>query len=78
MDLRSEFETAWKGGESHDALLELVHGHMARGMSAQDAYHMLHKLWQECGFDDADEPCSRQDQLEYVLEKLWYECPIAK
>jgi hypothetical protein len=78
MDLRSEFEKAWRAGEPHDVLLDLAHAHIARGMSVQDAYRTLEKLWQECGYDNTDECCSLQDNVEYVMEKLWYEQPLTK
>ena len=29
-------------------------------------------------FDDAESPGAMQDNLEYVLEKLWYQCPAPK
>jgi hypothetical protein len=38
MSLKNEFVQAWKASEDHNALLELVHRHQARGISAQDAY----------------------------------------
>ena len=78
MNLKNDFETTWKAGADHDALLELVHRHQAQGLSAQEAYRMLHQLWLECGFNDAERSDPLQDNLEYVLEKIWYECPAAK
>jgi hypothetical protein len=78
MDLRSEFEKAWRAGEPYDALLAIAHAHIVGGTPVLDAYQRLHELWQECGYDSADESCPLQDNVEYVMEKLWYEQPIAK
>jgi hypothetical protein len=73
MNLRGEFETAWKAGNDHDSLVELVHRHQQQGLAAREAYWILHKLWLDCGFDDSDRPSALQNELEYILEKLWYE-----
>jgi hypothetical protein len=75
MDLRNEFLAALKGGADHDALLDLVHRHQARGLGPQQAYQVLQDLWLEFGFDRAEEGSNRQENLEYVMEKIWYECP---
>jgi hypothetical protein len=78
MNLRSDFEAAWKAGEGHDTLLELVRRHKTQGLPVQEAYQILLQLWLECGFNDAEQSSALQDNLEYVLEKLWYECPATK
>lgn len=78
MNLRGEFETAWKAGLGHDSLLELVRRHQQQGVAVQQAYRILHQLWLDCGFDDSDRASALQDNLEYVLEKLWYEQPATK
>ena len=77
MSLKNEFVAAWKAGTGDHALLELVHRFQAQGMSARDAYWALHELWVESGFNDSVESSPLQDNLEYVLERLWYECPAA-
>ena len=73
MNLRTGFETAWRAGKDHDTLLELVHREQHEGLPAQEAYRVLHELWLECGFDDVEEASPLQDNLEYVMEKIWYE-----
>jgi hypothetical protein len=75
MNLRSEFETAWKAGNDHDSLLGLVHRHQQQGLTAREAYSLLHELWLDNGFDDSDGANDLRDNLEYVLEKIWYEQP---
>ena len=75
MPLKAELLVALRAGQDHDALLDLVHHHQTRGLSPQDAYQVLQQLWLELGFDRAEEENSLQDNLEYVMEKVWYECP---
>ena len=75
MTLRDEFLNALRSGAGHDALLDLVHRHQAKGMSPQEAYRVLQQIWQESGFDGAEGGGTLQDNLEYVMEKVWYECP---
>ncbi len=77
MNFKSEFQTALGEGKDHDALLELVNRYQAEGLSSQEAYQVLHQLWLECGFNDVEQPSALQDNLEFVLEKVWYECPAA-
>jgi len=75
MNLKDEFLTALRGGEDYDVLLELVHRHQGQGLSPQKAYAILHQIWLEFGFDKVEEGSRLQDDLEYVMEKIWYECP---
>ena len=78
MNLRDEFLTALRSGEEDDALLELVHRHQTQGLSPQEAYALLHQIWLEFGFNKVEEGSRLQDDLEYVMEKIWYECPAPK
>ncbi|HTU91992.1 MAG TPA: hypothetical protein VMF69_18055 [Gemmataceae bacterium] len=78
MNLKDEFLTALHNEEGHDALLELVHRHQAQGLPPQAAYEILQQIWLAFGFDKAEEGSRLQDDLEYVMEKIWYECPAAE
>lgn len=78
MNLKEEFLTALRDGEDYDALLELVHRYQAQGLPPQEAYAILHQTWLEFGFDKIEEGSRLQDDLEYVMEKIWYECPAAE
>ncbi|MBV9558460.1 MAG: hypothetical protein JO254_15430 [Pseudolabrys sp.] len=76
MNLRGEFEKAWRAGNDYDSLLMLVHELQRRnGMSATEAYSVLQQLWLDNGFNDSPDANPLQDRLEYVMEKLWYEQP---
>jgi hypothetical protein len=73
MNLETDFRAAWKAGTDAEALLELVRRHRAKGLSGQDAYDALERLWLENGYDRGEEPpTALQHNLEHVLEKTWY------
>jgi hypothetical protein len=79
MELKDQFLAALRGGESHDRLLALVHRHQgAGGVTPQKAYDLLEQIWLDFGFNDSDEESELRDNLEYVLEKVWYECPAGE
>lgn len=78
MNLKDEFLSALRGEEDYDALVDLVHRHQAQGLSPQEAYAILHRIWLEFGFDKAEDDSRLQGDLEYVMEKIWYECPAAE
>jgi hypothetical protein len=77
MNLKDEFLAALHRGDDQDTLLDLVHRHEDRGLSASEAYQLLQQLWLDFGFNKIEEGSSLQDNLEYVLEKIWYECPAS-
>jgi len=78
MNLRGEFEAAWKAGDEFESLLALVHRYQKQGLAATEAYGILEQLWLDNGFDDCEHTTPLQDKLEYVLEKIWYEQPATK
>ena len=78
MNLRGEFETAWRAGDDYDSLLALVDRHERQGLAVTEAYGILQQLWLDNGFDNCDGSGPLQDKLEFVLEKLWYEQPATK
>ncbi|MBI1831223.1 MAG: hypothetical protein HYR84_07225 [Planctomycetes bacterium] len=78
MSLRGEFEAAWKAGDDHGSLLALVHRHQQQRLPATEAYAILQRLWRENRFDDCHDANALQDNLEYVLERNWYEQPATK
>jgi hypothetical protein len=77
MDLNKQVLAALSSGMDHDSLLDLVHGFIARGMTPRDAYDGLQDIWLGFGYDASDEESESRDNLEYVMEKVWYECPSA-
>ncbi|MGH7171231.1 MAG: hypothetical protein ACRELF_01250 [Gemmataceae bacterium] len=67
--------TALRAGKDYHALMELVRRYQMQGLSLDAAYGSLHQIWLEFGFDKVEEGSRLQDDLEYVMEKIWYECP---
>jgi hypothetical protein len=75
MALNQEFLAGLQNGMDHDSLLDMVHRYQRRGMSPREAYDTLQQIWLDFGFDKIEEGSGLQDNLEYVMEKTWYECP---
>ncbi len=71
MTFKQEFVTALKQGLDPQALVNLA---LARHSDPQKAYEALEDIWRELGFD-TKEGAPGQDDLEYVMEKLWYSSP---
>jgi len=79
MNLRGEFESAWRAGGDYDSLLTLVHRYQQQhAVTSTEAYATLQQLWLDNGFDDGTYETPLQDKLEYGVEKLWYEQPTTK
>ena len=72
MDFKSEFVTALQAGQDYDALLALCRRHELQGLSPSAAYHLLEQIWLEHGFDEKREDTPFQDNLEAVMERMWY------
>lgn len=77
MDFKSDFLTALRAGEDYDALMELVRRHHSQGLSINAAYEALEQIWLEHGFNEGGEGGAFQDNLEAVMEKVWYGYTIA-
>ena len=75
MDLGQEIDRALRCGKGYDFLLELVRQYQARGLSAQASYDALEQLWRDSGFDEPGTGTQARDDLESVMEKIWFECP---
>jgi hypothetical protein len=73
MPLKDEFLKALRAGQDHQALLALVHRHQAQGMAPRDSYNVLEEIWQELGFADTEEGGSLRDELEFVMERVWFQ-----
>ncbi len=72
MHFKHDFLTALHAGEDYHALMALVRRHRAQGLSVDTAYEALHQIWLEHGFDKEGEGSALKDNLEAVMEKVWY------
>jgi hypothetical protein len=71
MTFKEEFLIAFDRGLNGEELLNLA---QSRKLDAREAYKIVEQIWLELGFDSKEgEP--RQENLEFVMEKLWYSSP---
>ena len=73
MTLKQEFLAALRSGEGHEALLKLVGSHQARGLAPEDTYKVLEGIWLEFGFDNSAEDSPLRNNLEFVMERNWFQ-----
>lgn len=72
MSFKQEILAALQSGPDHRTLLEIVQRHHMSGLTREQAYEQLEEIWRNFGFHEKDEPSALQDELEYVLERVWY------
>jgi hypothetical protein len=77
MDFRNEFLGALRAGKTDEDLLKIVRAHQAHLSNLREVYDVLQDIWMELGFDEHSDGSALQNTLEYVMEKIWYECPAA-
>jgi hypothetical protein len=72
MNFRQEFLAALQSGEGHRALLEIVRRHHGEDETGKEAYEVLEQIWRDFGFDEKEGSSPLRDELEYVMERVWY------
>ena len=78
MDFKQKFLTALRAGKDDKDLLGIVRESQTKSFTMREAYDALQEIWIELGFDERSDGGSLQDRLEYVMEKVWYECPVGE
>jgi hypothetical protein len=73
MDLKQEFLAALESDMKHEYLLDLVRRHQGQGLTRDQSYQALEEIWLEHGFNDSVEESPMRNNLEYVMEKIWYQ-----
>jgi hypothetical protein len=73
-EFKSQIREALESGATYDSLREVLKQYYDLGCSKSEAYETLQQLWLEYGYDDDehDQPDPRRDELEYLLERVWY------
>ena len=52
--------------------MEIVGRHYGGKEIGREAYESLEHLWRELGFQESDQESPLRDDLEYVMERVWY------
>ena len=73
MDLKHEFLSALQSGGNHESLLELVRRSFGRGLTQEQAYNMLQEIWLEYGYDESTVDSPLRENLEFVMETIWFQ-----
>jgi hypothetical protein len=73
MSLKQEFLAALQAHEDFHALLALVRRHQAQAIKPRESYDVLHEIWVDFGFDESEEESPLRNDLEYVMEKVWFQ-----
>jgi hypothetical protein len=72
MSFKQEFVTALQSGKEHQDLLEVVRRHYGDKEAGSEAYDALEEIWRDLGFQESDQDSPIRDELEYVMERVWY------
>jgi hypothetical protein len=77
MRFKDQFLTAIRTGKSDEELLRIVRDYQGQSSDVREVYSVLEEIWLQLGFDERSDGGTLQGSLEYVMEKIWYECPAA-
>jgi hypothetical protein len=75
MTFKQEFLEALESGRKHDSLLELIRKRQPQFANKQQIYDTLQEVWLDLGFDEKTDASPVRDELEFVMEQVWYQCP---
>lgn len=78
MDFKILFLEALQSGMDDEALLKMAHKSETKSLHLKDIYDLMQRIWVDFGFNDRTDGGELQDRLEYVMEKIWYECPATE
>ena len=73
MSLKDQFTRALNAQATHESLLKLVEKYQQQGLTPDESYKVLEQIWLQLGFNGTDEQSPERDNLEYVMEKVWYQ-----
>jgi hypothetical protein len=69
---KDKFLTALQSGADYETLLEIVRGHCREFLADREAYFVLQEIWLDFGFNATEDTTPLQDNLEAVMERVWY------
>jgi hypothetical protein len=73
MGFKKELLAALEAGRGHQSLLETVNHFQAKGLTPEETYQLLEQNWLGFGFEKKEEESALQGNLEFVMEKVWYQ-----
>jgi hypothetical protein len=72
MGFKQEILTALHTGKDHNTLFDIARRHQAHGLTDEEAYRLLQEIWLDFGFDSSDQESALRNELEFVMERVWY------
>lgn len=72
MNLKDEFLPALRSGKDHEVLADIVCRHIDTGSPEREAYNLLEQIWLDFGFNNSDEESDLRNELEFMMERVWY------
>ena len=76
MEFKKRLLTALEACYCDKELLQLVREIQQVAGQKRAVYEILHEVWSELGFDLRSDGGKMQDDLEYLMEAVWFECPM--
>jgi hypothetical protein len=73
MNITHELLVALESGETHETLLRRLHDYESKGLASKELYRVLEQIWLEHGFGAKDGGGSLREDLEFIMEKLWFQ-----
>jgi hypothetical protein len=73
MDPKKTLLIAIESRKGPASLVDAANKLQADGVSVDECYQALQQIWLDFGFDDADDENPVRNDLETVMEKLWFQ-----
>jgi hypothetical protein len=75
MNFSQALIAAVEAGSSHQEPLDLIHRYQEQGLTSPEIYQYLQQIWLEFGFDSVDAGGRTRDELEFLMERVWFAPP---
>jgi hypothetical protein len=72
MSFKQEFLTALQSRKEYQDLIEIVRRYYGGKDTGREAYDALEQIWRDLGFQESVQDSPLRDELEYVMERVWY------
>lgn len=78
MDVEQKLLAALRSQNDHQSLMAVVHHHLSQRLTADEIYDVLEQIWLDFGFDCSNGEGPLRNNLEFVMEKVWFQGGMAK